>query len=66
MPPSVDNNTEDNSKYSEYIREQVQNRIKKGIEIWQVNFKITRTGVKLANYFKTTNDFLDGGAAFHK
>ncbi|MEE9448871.1 MAG: DNA/RNA nuclease SfsA [Ignavibacteriaceae bacterium] len=55
-----------NSKHSDYIREQVQSSIKKGIEIWQANFKITPTGVNLTDYFKTTNDFLDGGAAFQK
>jgi len=56
----------ENNKHSDYIIKQVQACIKKGVEIWQVNFKIMPTGVDLTNYFQTTNDFLDGGAAFQK
>lgn len=56
----------DKSKHGDYIREQVQSCIKKGIEVWQVNFKITPAEVNLINYFETTDDFLDGGAAFQE
>lgn len=52
------------NKNSGYIRKQVQSCIKRGIEIWQVDFKITPTEVSLIKYFETTTDFLDGGAAF--
>lgn len=51
------------NKHSDYIRNEVQFCIKRGIEIWQINFKITPTEVKLMKYFETTNNFMDGGAA---
>lgn len=51
------------NKHSNYIKDEVQSCIKRGIEIWQVNFKITPTEVNLVNYFETTNDFMNGGAA---
>jgi hypothetical protein len=50
-------------KNSTYVKAVVQSSIKRGIEIWQVNFKITPTEVNLVNYFETTKDFLDSGAA---
>ena len=53
------------NKYSDFIREEVQRCIKRGIEIWQINFKITPTEVTLLSYFESTNDFVDGGAALN-
>ena len=41
----------------------LQVEIKQGIEIWQINFKITHKEVNLIRYFETTNDFMEGGAA---
>ena len=41
----------------------MQSCIKQGIEIWQINFKITPKEVNLIRYFETTDDFIDGGAA---
>lgn len=52
-----------NGKYSSYIRESVESSIKRGVEIWQVNFKITPTEVNLIRYFETTKDILNNGAA---
>ncbi|MDR0887799.1 MAG: DNA/RNA nuclease SfsA [Candidatus Methanoplasma sp.] len=54
----------DKSKSSEFIRGQVQSCIGRGIEVWQVNFRITPTGVSLIRYFNSTEDFIAGGAAF--
>jgi sugar fermentation stimulation protein A len=51
------------SKNSNYIKHVVQSCIKQGIEIWQINFKITHKEVNLLSYFETTNDFMNGGAA---
>lgn len=51
-------------KHSEYIRGEVQSCIKQGIEVWQVNFTITPTKVRLERYYETTSTFLDGGAAY--
>lgn len=51
------------NKYRDYIKGAVQSCIKQGLEIWQVNFKITPAEVKLIRYFETTNDFMVGGAA---
>jgi sugar fermentation stimulation protein A len=50
-------------KHSDYVKSIAQTCIKQGIEIWQVNFKITPTEANLLKYFETTNDFMDGGAA---
>ncbi|WP_068499619.1 DNA/RNA nuclease SfsA [Paenibacillus kribbensis] len=52
-----------NAPNSDYIHEQVKRCIKKGVEIWQVNFTITKFGVSLERYYNTTNNFLDGGSA---
>lgn len=52
------------NKRSNYIKTEVQSCIKQGIEIWQIDFKITPTEVSLMNYFETTNDFINGGAAY--
>lgn len=48
-----------NSKHSNSIRNEVSTCIKRGIEIWQINFKITPTEVSLEKYFEITNDFVD-------
>lgn len=50
-------------KKNGYIKDQVQACIKRGIEIWQVDFKITPTEVSLVKYFETTSDFMESGAA---
>ncbi|VBB09216.1 sugar fermentation stimulation protein [Lucifera butyrica] len=52
-------------KHSDYVREVVQSCIERGIEIWQINFKITPKEVNLINYFETTNDFKGGGTALN-
>jgi sugar fermentation stimulation protein A len=54
----------DRSSNSDYIKGQVQSCIERGLEIWQANFKITPEGVDLICYFKSTDDFVYGGAAF--
>lgn len=54
----------DRSRNSDYIRGQVQSCIERGLEIWQVDLRITPTDVDVISYFKTTEDFTDGGAAF--
>jgi sugar fermentation stimulation protein A len=51
------------NKNSNYIKGVVQSCIRQGIEIWQINFKITPEEVNLIRYFETTNDFMNGGAA---
>lgn len=51
------------NKNGDYIKGIVQSSIKQGIEIWQINFKITFKEVNLIRYFETTNDFMEGGAA---
>ncbi len=43
----------------EQVRKAVNNAVSKGVETWQVNFQITPTKIRMLNYFKTTNDFLD-------
>ncbi len=52
------------SKHSDLIKGEVQSCIKRGIEIWQVNLIITPTEVKLAKLYETTDDFMEGGAAY--
>ncbi|WP_059050147.1 DNA/RNA nuclease SfsA [Paenibacillus senegalimassiliensis] len=47
-------------KHSSYIRNSVQLSINQGVEVWQVNFEITPTGVNLVRYFETTQDMLGG------
>jgi sugar fermentation stimulation protein A len=47
-------------KYSSYIRNSVQSSINQGVEVWQVNFKITPTEVNLIRYFETTKDMIKG------
>ncbi len=39
----------------------VDTSIKRGVEVWQVNFKIDQTGVELSRYFEITHDFLAEG-----
>lgn len=51
---------ENNSKHSSYIKNEVQLCIKQGIEVWQINFKITPTEVELINNFEITSNFLNG------
>jgi sugar fermentation stimulation protein A len=46
-------------KYSDYIENEVQACISRGIEIWQINLEISPTEVQLINYFETTNTFMD-------
>ncbi|AIQ48586.1 sugar fermentation stimulation protein [Paenibacillus sp. FSL R7-0273] len=46
-------------KHSSYIRENVQSSIQQGVEVWQINFKITPTEVNLIRYFETTRDIMD-------
>jgi sugar fermentation stimulation protein A len=43
------------------VREAVLSSIKRGVEVWQVNFKIDQTGVELLRYFDITTDFLSEG-----
>lgn len=50
-------------KHSDYVKENVLSSIKRGIEIWQVNFKISPTEVSLIRYFEITDDFIDVGNA---
>jgi sugar fermentation stimulation protein A len=54
------------NKHSNYIKDIVQSCIKQGIEIWQVNFKVTPKEVNLIRYFETTDDFIDGGTALRE
>lgn len=49
-----------NGKNSSYIRNIVQSSINQGVEVWQVNFKITPTEVSLVRYFETTKDIMNG------
>lgn len=51
------------NRHSDYVKNAVQSSIKRGIEIWQINFKITPAGVTVLRYFETTKDFMEGGAA---
>lgn len=43
------------SRRKEFVKEQVENCLKKGLEIWQVNLRITSTEVSIIRYFKTSN-----------
>lgn len=47
-----------NNKCSNFVGEQVTNCIKKGVEMWQINFQITPTEVSLLDYFSITEDFI--------
>ncbi len=40
------------------VKHEVQKCISKGIEIWQVNFRISPESVKLQKYFNITNNFI--------
>ena len=40
------------------IRRVVSSCVDRGVQIWQVNFKLTRTGVTLSKYFDITADFI--------
>ena len=51
------------SEKSRIVKGIVQNAIGKGLEIWQVNFELTATEVKLLRLFETSSNFLDGGSA---
>ena len=51
------------NKHSDYIKNVVQSSIKRGLAIWQINFKISPTAVSLERCFETTRDFMDGGKA---
>jgi len=52
------------NKHSDYIKGKVQSCIARGIEVWQINLKISPLKVNLLNYSETTNDFIEGGAAY--
>ncbi|MNB76273.1 Sugar fermentation stimulation protein A [compost metagenome] len=52
-----------NASNTAYVKEEVQRCIRKGIEIWQVNFNISPEGVVLQGYTNTTANFLEGGSA---
>jgi len=43
---------------SDFVKSEVQKCISKGIEIWQVNFSISKEGVRLTKYFEITHDFM--------
>ena len=43
---------------SDFVESEVQKCISKGIEIWQVNFSISKEGVRLLKYFDITNNFM--------
>ena len=45
-------------RQSNAVRETVLSSIKRGVEVWQVNFTIDPTGVELSRYFEITTDFL--------
>ncbi|WP_424353991.1 DNA/RNA nuclease SfsA [Methanobacterium sp. MBAC-LM] len=44
---------------SDFVEKEVQKCISKGMEIWQVNFIISKDGVKLQKYFEITHDFME-------
>ena len=44
---------------SDFVEREVQKCISKGIEIWQVNFSISKDGVRLTKYFEITHDFME-------
>jgi DNA-binding protein, stimulates sugar fermentation len=43
---------------SNFVESEVQKCISKGIEIWQVNFSISKEGVRLLKYFDITHNFM--------
>ena len=47
------------STNSDFVESEVQKCISKGIEIWQVNFSISKEGVRLTKYFEITHDFME-------
>ena len=46
------------STNSDFVESEVQKCISKGIEIWQVNFSISKDGVRLTKYFDITHNFM--------
>lgn len=42
------------SRRKEYVKEQVESCLQRGLETWQVNFRITPTEVSIIKYFKTS------------
>lgn len=44
------------SKRKEYVREQVESCLERGLETWQVNLRITPTEVSIIKYFKTNKN----------
>ncbi len=46
------------STNSDFVESEVQKCISRGIEIWQVNFSISKDGVKLLKYFDITHNFM--------
>lgn len=42
----------------DFVESEVQKCISKGIEIWQVNFSISKDGVRLLKYFNITHNFM--------
>jgi sugar fermentation stimulation protein A len=47
-------------KHSGYVMQTVQNSIKNGVEIWQVDLQINPDAVSLTGYYNITNQFLTG------
>lgn len=47
------------STNSKFVNQEVKKCISTGIEIWQVNFEISRKNIKLTKYFEITNDFIE-------
>lgn len=46
------------STNSDFVESEVQKCISKGIEIWQVNFSISKDAVRLLKYFNITHNFM--------
>ncbi len=46
------------STNGDFVESEVQKCISKGIEIWQVNFSISKDGVRLLKYFNITHNFM--------
>ena len=46
------------STNSDFVENEVWKCISKGIEIWQVNFSISKEGVRLLKYFEITHNFV--------
>ncbi|WP_411681332.1 DNA/RNA nuclease SfsA [Clostridium thailandense] len=44
------------SKRKEYVREQVESCLERGLETWQVNLRITPTELSIIKYFKTSKN----------